>query len=303
MRYLSCAKNIYIINKNKSRVFDALSYDSNLIARFRYNNESDFIQMYIERYSGNESLLFESVQLMTEILYFIGNKNKNIIISQLLPNFNKLGFIRKDNVQIKSVDTFEKERINKFDDIDDLYNFPHLVPWNLVEIEWDVLKLVETKAKKKSDILEIGSGYGKNLLALNEIGYDNVYGVENSKNAFLQSLKFQYCLEHNRNADISNLPFDDGTFDCVIDIGCLHCAGDFARKKGVQEIVRILRERGVVISRFFLTKDEEWIRKYPVAVNNFGADKDEILKIWQPYFKVIDFFVENGCCYFIGERK
>ena len=204
------------------------------------------------------------------------------------------------NYYIKPKEKFEIERKDKFNCINDLYSKPYLVPWNLVEREWDVINIVKQNVNKESAILEIGSGYGKNLMLLDNIGYKNVTGIEYSKNACNIANNFKYNKIHNKYGSILKSPFKDNQFDAIIDIGCLHCIDSNNKKEAIEEIKRILKKNGVLISRYFLPKDESWISKYPVKIKKFGNTREEIENYLNQYFNIEKIFEENQCVYIVG---
>ncbi|NCB48387.1 MAG: class I SAM-dependent methyltransferase [Clostridia bacterium] len=303
INYLSLNKNIFIQKVSHSNYFKAFLYDGKIVGSFKYKKYNNLIIFQPKFYIKTEKYIMESIQLLSEILYFVGFKKNDVICEGNKLNLSELGFIPCGKNQIKDIYQFEKERDSKCKNIDELYKYPYLVPWNLVKIELDVLSLVEKFVKKEQNILEIGSGYGKNLIALRKIGYKHITGVEISKNAYVQSTKFSYCAKHNINADISNIPLENNSIDCVIDIGCLHCADDLSRNKGLNEIVRVLKNGGLIISRFFLPKSQTWIERYPIKINEFGIEEKILNDIFTSKFLTIKSFIKNRCFYFIGEKK
>lgn len=237
----------------------------------------------------------EAVLLMSEVLYFIGEKSRNVV------------FISDKNNTPDKVITcseFERERTKKVKTIDELYYYPHLVPWNLVECEYDVLSLIEKYIQTNEKILEIGSGFGKNLWALKDMGYDNTFGIESSARA----VELSHCIHEIKDkilcASATRLPFENNSIDCILDIGCLHCMGKAERELAIKESYRCLKRGGYIISRAFKRKDSEWIKKYPINVNCFGYEKIEYEQTFANYFQIIQFFEENhnGCFYYVGRK-
>ena len=301
--FLSLNKDIYIRRKRYTKYFKSYLYNGSLVGKFKYKDLDNQIVFSPHFYVENNDYKLQSIQLLSEILYFIGKKEKAIICARPYPILKELKFTNLNSKPIKNIHTFEQERVEKFSNINELYNTPHLVPWNLVEIEWDVLSLLKKYVNKNSSILEIGSGYGKNMIALLEAGYKNITGIEFSSNAYNLSKKFSYCSEHNINASIAKMPLASCSMDVVIDIGCLHCADEQSRNKGLDEIYRVLKNGGIIISRYFLPKDKEWIKKYPIKVTEFGKEEAILNDMFKNKFKPLNIIIKNGCFYFIGEKN
>lgn len=289
MDYLVFGKNIYL--KNCNDIFNYYNYEDEKIGYFNiYIAKKEISFSYSKKN-------IEAINLFSEVLYFMGNKKKNIVCLNN-DDLNSIGFIKKEK-NIKYIKEFERERNKKYKTIDELYNNPHLVPWNLVERENDVMFLVNKYVTKNNKILEIGSGYGKNLCLLKENGYNNVVGIEYSKNAYELSRK---KISNNILGDITNTKFDNNSFDAIIDIGCLHCVCTENRKKAFNEILRILKKDGFIISRYFLKKDTDWIKKYPVKISEFGNNYHEILDMFDNFI-ILETFEENECVYVVGRKK
>ena len=289
MDYLVFGKNLYI--KNDKNKFYAYNYNNELVNEFRFHETSKKIFLSS---SLNDS---ESIILMSEILYFKGGKNKNVIFrGKKAFDLSKEGFRMINGEYVKDIYCFEKERKTKFKTIDELYMYPQLVPWNLVEREHDVINLVKKYVHKNSNVLEIGSGYGKNLLLLKEIGYENSIGIEYSKNACDLSKKM---MTDNYYGDITSTNFSNEQFDAVIDIGCLHCIG--SRNRALKEVSRILKSNGLIISRYFLPKDKKWLDRFPLEVSSFGADYEELLSSFSDY-NILESYIENECIYIVGRK-
>jgi len=304
--YLSLSKNLYITKKKYGKIFYAFSYEGELIYAFKFEEEDDSISFYDIKsslqFDNDENLKLEAIDIFSQILYFLGEKNKQIYCFIKNIDLSSIGFYKKDECQIKTIESFEKERIEKYDTIDDVYAKPNLVPWNLVPREWDVISLVEKYVKKDEKLLEIGSGLGKNLLALDSIGYNNILGIENSKNACDISYNFKLCKDKNLYGDVTKMIFQDLSFDAVVDIGCLHCVPSEILVDALDEVHRVLKNQGLIISRFFLPKEDIWLKRYPVKVNSFGKTEDEIVNLYSRYFKIKEKKILNGCVYIVGEK-
>lgn len=100
--------------------------------------------------------------------------------------------------------------------------------------------------RKAVKILEIGCGPGANLLYLAKEGF-SAYGIDGSKVALGRAE--QRLLQEGLNValqqgDVMALPYDDASFDSVIDIECLYANSLADTKKIISEIHRVLRPGG-----------------------------------------------------------
>jgi len=285
MDYFVLSDNLYI--KNDGEKFNYYNYKRKKLGYCTIVDKSKLIFSY-------STLNLEAINLMSEILFFLGNKEKDVIC---LGNDNliSIGFINN----IKSVESFKNEREQKYETINELYKKPYLVPWNLVEREHDITDLVKKYLETTSSILEIGSGYGKNLVLLDELKYKNVLGIEYSENALAISKK---VVSNNILGDINNTDYSNEQFDGIIDIGCLHCVNKQNKGTAVKEILRILKSNGLIISRYFLTKNQKWVNNYPIKVDGFGNEYDEIIDMFKD-FNIIHSSISNGCVYIVGRKK
>jgi ubiquinone/menaquinone biosynthesis C-methylase UbiE len=99
-------------------------------------------------------------------------------------------------------------------------------------------------------VLEIGCGAGNNIWFLAAEGF-KTYGIDMSRTAIdyarqrLHGLGLEAELEVG---DIADLPWDDGSFDFVIDRGALTQNSHEHIKKIVEEARRVLKPMGVMLS-------------------------------------------------------
>jgi ubiquinone/menaquinone biosynthesis C-methylase UbiE len=94
-------------------------------------------------------------------------------------------------------------------------------------------------------VLEVGLGFGTlgQLLASRGAEYYGVDIAEEPVSVMKRRMGMLGLSEHNvRQASVLELPFQDGTFDHVFTIGCLHHTGDLP--KSIQEVHRVLAPGG-----------------------------------------------------------
>ena len=108
----------------------------------------------------------------------------------------------------------------------------------------------QIKLKKGSKILDIGCGFGNNLLPFNKNSY-KLFGTEVSKNIteiaskFLNSVGVNATIKKGFN---SSLPFTDNFFDLLISINVLHYENSEKNIiKALKEYKRVLKKNGSLI--------------------------------------------------------
>jgi ubiquinone/menaquinone biosynthesis C-methylase UbiE len=94
------------------------------------------------------------------------------------------------------------------------------------------------KEKRKSiKCLDLGCGWGNNLNFLKREGFD-AYGIDFSERAvtYLKSLEFQVVC-----SNFENIPFEDNSFDFVIDKSSIQHNSKQDITKIIREVYRVLR--------------------------------------------------------------
>lgn len=104
------------------------------------------------------------------------------------------------------------------------------------------------------DALDLGCGNGKTVSTLLDMGY-RVTGIDFSETAvdmcrksFGDSAVFETC-------DVTDLPFDDSSFDYVTAVHILEHIDDANMPLAASEIVRVLRPGGFLFVRSFTPSD------------------------------------------------
>jgi len=109
----------------------------------------------------------------------------------------------------------------------------------------------EQRAKIK--LLEVGCGPGANIWFMAREGF-GTFGVDGSETAITkarQRLDQEGLAADLRVGDISDLPYQDGTFDAVADNECLAHNNAKALEGILSEIHRVLKPGGMFYSRTF----------------------------------------------------
>lgn len=108
----------------------------------------------------------------------------------------------------------------------------------------------------KGRILDLGCGAGLIATSLRRLGYETV-GVDYNDEMVAEARRCAKEAEVDSEfvqADASDLPFDDGSFDGVLMRNSLWCMED--AEKAYSEAIRVLRHKGVL-----LCADGNWVQK------------------------------------------
>lgn len=187
--------------------------------------------------------------------------------------------------------------------LEEVYRDPFTVPWNFVprEVECTEPILAMRKGRAPLAVLDIGFGFGKNATFLESRGCE-VFGVEISATATRRTRELVLHPERFHNASAAAMPFPDGAFDAVLDVGCLHCTPAAERPAVVREIHRVLRPGGVLSSRVFRPRERAWVERQPFEATSFGLTEAAARAMFQPLFDVALWRDDPDMIYLRGTR-
>lgn len=100
--------------------------------------------------------------------------------------------------------------------------------------------------RKSIRVLEIGSGSAANLWMIAKEGFD-AYGIDLAPSAIdlaHKMLKYQGQTAHLKVGSMTELPYEDGFFDCVIDVFSTYCLDQDGYDATLSEVTRVLRPGG-----------------------------------------------------------
>jgi hypothetical protein len=190
----------------------------------------------------------------------------------------------------------------KYDDIASVYDNPFLVPWNFVytEIE-EILDCFKEGLLEAKKTLYIGAGYGKNIWAIKDFGYD-IDSIEFSREA-VDRANAIFGREIMYERDITSFKgFGEKKYDIVLDIGCIHCIPRADQYKAIDSVYNLLEDGGVLVSRIFKPKDRSWIDKMPFRADSFGLEQDDINSLLSSRF-IVSTVYENDDYIIISAKK
>jgi monoamine oxidase/SAM-dependent methyltransferase len=153
----------------------------------------------------------------------------------------------------------------------------HLLPAQAIA---DVLD-VTWGLGKGAKILHIGAGAGGMVAALRELGYDAI-GIERDRSAVQATPRDRK--ERSQLAEFADLPFEDETFDVVIETGFCRLPPELA-EKAIEEAHRVTR-RGLVLGSVTTDLPIDLIERHDLleAVETLGSRWDWSEKLFAAGF-------------------
>ena len=124
----------------------------------------------------------------------------------------------------------------------------------------DLVRFVERTFRGSKDrncirVLEVGCGPGANVLYFAREGF-NIYGIDGSAQALRrceQRLSLEGLSANLSKGDAMTLPYEDSSFDLVVDVECIY-ANDLNDSQAIiAECVRVLTPGGIMFSKTFMS--------------------------------------------------
>jgi ubiquinone/menaquinone biosynthesis C-methylase UbiE len=129
-------------------------------------------------------------------------------------------------------------------------------------VKWNKETKTLPNILKNKRVLELGVGNGKTLRAILKQKPQNVVAIDFSAEAIKQCKKIFLNKDILfKKADILDLPFGENEFDIVACYYILNNLNEKERISAVQEIYRVLKEKGLVIFEDFAVGDFRVIKK------------------------------------------
>lgn len=156
------------------------------------------------------------------------------------------------------------------------------------------LKKYYSELDLKNKILDVGAGHFRNLKLFNELGFNQLYGIDKN----IPEPKFQLDIEFEL-ADIENgLPYQDKEFDIVLCNFVLMFIDPLKQEFVINELLRVSK-KFIIIETYRLNKNtkETEYKDYSFSEICYWIEKNkkyEILEKKKHYEKLLVRSVKNG---------
>ena len=257
--------------------------------------------------TNDKKLILDAVLLMTHILIDRFKKYSNVYLmknrSIETDKLIQAGFSRHLGMFTMERSTIVRKKrevpVNQFDDV---YTNPYWVPWNLIPSESNIIGKLYEYINEGDKVLDVGTGYGRNLHPLMESGMD-VYGFDVSPTAIRVARQITGLDEKLKVCKITATPFKENTFDAILDVGCLHCLNPEALQNGLVEMNRILKPGGHFISKFYFPRTGS-VKKFGFGiVDDVGLTIDQIKESLGDLFTINELTGHIRAGYFVVTKK
>jgi ubiquinone/menaquinone biosynthesis C-methylase UbiE len=125
----------------------------------------------------------------------------------------------------------------------------------------------EIKDRKSIKVLEVGCGSCANLWMIAKEGFDT-YGLDLSEEALMLGKKMLDSWQTEANlqqGSFTNLPYEDSSFDVVVDVLAMSCVDHESYLTGIDEIYRVLKKNGLFFS-YTPNQNSDSFKNYKPAV-------------------------------------
>jgi len=140
--------------------------------------------------------------------------------------------------------------------------------------------------KEGSHVLDLGCGFGRNSNWLASEGaiVDAININEDELNEAKRRATQQGVNVNYVKADAGLLPFDDSSFDVLLDAGCTHMCDKETQEKAVLEANRVIKQGGY-LQFFGFSKEHPSYQKNPNSPQ--FRDIEDIKKQYGEYFELV----------------
>ena len=126
---------------------------------------------------------------------------------------------------------------------------------------------IDIQERQNIKILEVGCGSCANLWMVAKEGFD-AYGLDLSKEALVLGKEMLDSWKSKANlkqGSFTKMPYEDFSFDVVIDVLAMSCTDHKSYLKGIDEIYRVLKKGGLFFS-YTPSQNSDSFKDYKPAV-------------------------------------
>jgi SAM-dependent methyltransferase len=127
------------------------------------------------------------------------------------------------------------------------------LPWYNKELDADLREHLSTMNITKGRFLDLGTGPATQAIELSKLGFQ-VTATDISENAITRAKRMSKGIEFIVD-DILESKLKDDSFDYICDRGCFHVLEPSTRQRYVNQVSRILRDRGLLFLKTFSAKE------------------------------------------------
>lgn len=150
------------------------------------------------------------------------------------------------------------------------------VPWLYDPLDYEVMIPILRQPGIRR-ILDMGCGSGRNAVPLENAGYE-VHGIDSAPESIQICKQFVAHPQLFREASVAALPYPEGFFDAVLDVGCLHMLPDHvSRATALAEVERVLKPGGFLCGRALTPRAPDWLSAQPFQSEAAGFTPGDIV--------------------------
>ena len=127
------------------------------------------------------------------------------------------------------------------------------LPWYNEDLDNDLEEHLRTMNITKGRFLDLGTGPATQAIKLFKLGFQ-VTATDISENAIARGKRMSKDIDFIVD-DILESKLKDDSFDYIFDRGCFHVLQPSSRQRYVNQVSRLLRDRGVLFLKTFSAKE------------------------------------------------
>ena len=127
------------------------------------------------------------------------------------------------------------------------------LPWYNKDLDNDLKEYLGTMNITKGRLLDLGTGPATQAIELSKLGF-RVTATDISENAITRAKRMSKDIEFIAD-DILESKLKDDSSDYIFDRGCFHVLEPSSRQRYVNQVSRLLRERGLLFLKTFSVKE------------------------------------------------